>query len=136
MKQELPSISFVTCTYNSGRILKECLTSIHNLDYPKNLIEVIIGDGGSKDNTLKIAKTFSFCKIIHENTGRPEAATAIGYNHAKNTLIVNFPSDNVIRHKNWLKRMIEPFPDNSITAVETTHYAYVKNDKLLNKYFS
>lgn len=136
MKQYYPTVSFITCTFNSGKILNECLTSINNLDYPKKLIEVIIVDGGSKDNTLKIAKTFALCKIIHENTGRPEAATAIGYNNAKNSLIVNFPSDNVIRHKNWLKKMVQPFENKSIIASESTHYAYVKNDKLLNRYFS
>lgn len=137
MNTYLPSISFVTCTFNSQKILKECLDSIENLDYPKELIEVIIVDGGSKDNTINIVKGYSFCRLITENTGRPEAATAIGYNEAKNELIVNFPSDNIILDKDWLKKMVQPFQeDGEITGVETLHYSYVKSDTLLNRYFS
>lgn len=135
-KAKLPSVSFVTCTFNSGKMLDECLTSVGKLDYPRELIEVIIVDGGSKDKTLKIAKKFK-CKIIHENTRRPEAATAMGYQKAKNDLIVNFPSDNVIPQKEWLRRMVVPFVKHSeIVGAETCYYEYKKTDTTLNRYFS
>lgn len=135
-KNQLPSVSFVTCTFNSDKILEECLSSIDKLDYPKNLIEKIIVDGGSKDKTLLIAKKHK-CKIIKEKTGRPEAATAIGYNVVKTELIVNFPSDNVILYKKWLKDMVAPLIlHDDILAVETLRYSYVKKDKSLNRYFA
>jgi glycosyltransferase involved in cell wall biosynthesis len=132
----LPSVSFVTCTFNSAKLIGECLNSIATLDYPQHLIEIVIVDGGSTDGTLEIVKKFN-CKIIEERTGRPEAATAIGYNKATRDIIVNFPSDNVITSKDWLRRMVAPFIINSeIAGVETCHYEYVKNDTLLNRYFS
>lgn len=136
MSEKWPSVTFVTCTLNSGKILKECLSSIEKLDYPKKLVEKIIVDGGSKDDTLKIAKEFK-CKIVNENTGKPEAATAIGYQKAKNELIVNFPSDNIIPNKNWLKKMVKPFiKHKEIVGAETCYYEYKKNDTSLNRYFS
>lgn len=135
-KNKLPSVSFVTCTLNSGKILDECLLSIEKLDYPKKLIEKIIVDGGSKDNTLKIAKKYK-CKIIHEKIGKPEAATAIGYQKANNELIVNFPSDNVIHRKDWLRKMVEPFiKHKEIIGAETCYFQYMKKDTSLNRYFS
>ncbi len=137
MVTKLPSVSFITCTFNSQKTLKECLDSVAQLDYPKELIEVIIVDGGSEDRTLEIVKGYPFCRLVTENTGRPEAATAIGYNEAKNKLIVNYPSDNVIPSKDWLKRMVVPFiEDGEITAVQTLHYTYNRGDTPLNKYFS
>lgn len=137
MENKLPSVSFVTCTFNSQKTIKECLDSVKALDYPQELIEVIIVDGGSKDKTIEIIGDYSFCRVVYENTRRPEAATAIGYNEAKNDLIVNYPSDNVILSKDWLKRMVQPLMDDrEIAGVETLYYSYVKNDTPLNKYFS
>jgi len=132
----LPSVSFVTCTFNSSKLIEECLSSIKSLDYPHHLIEIVIVDGGSTDGTLEIVKKFN-CRIIEERTGRPEAATAIGYNEANNDIIVNFPSDNIITSRDWLKRMVVPFILNpEISGAETCYYEYVRNDTLLNRYFS
>lgn len=137
MKKSLPSVSFVTCTFNSQKTLKECLDSIKKLNYPESLIEVIIMDGGSKDQTIDIAGKYKFCKIIVKKTDGPESATAIGYTMAKNDYIVNFPSDNVILDKEWLRKMTKPLEENKdIVASETLHYSYVKRDKILNKYFA
>ena len=48
-------VSIVIPTKNEGHILENCLNSICNLVYPKDEIEVIIVDGGSRDATLDIA---------------------------------------------------------------------------------
>ncbi len=132
-----PTVTFVTPTFNSERTLKECLESVAKLDYSRNKIKLLIVDGGSTDKTLKIAKGFKFCSVIKENTGRPEAATAIGYNAVKTDLVVNYPSDNVIPTKDWLKRMVGPLMENpKVVASETLRYTYRRDDKPLNRYFS
>ncbi len=136
MKKKLPSVTFVICTFNSQNTIGECLESIKKLDYPKNLIKAQIMDGESRDKTLEIVKKYSFCKVIIKKTDGPEIATAMGYNRATTDLVVNFPSDNVIRERNWLRRMVQPLLDNTkIVAVETLYYSYVKGDKPLNRYF-
>lgn len=136
MNKKLPSVSFVICTYNSQKTIKECLDSIKNLSYPKNLIRAIVMDGGSTDKTLAIVKKYPFCKITVKKTDGPEIATAMGYNKATTDLVVNFPSDNVIRDGDWLIRMVKPLQDDpNIAAVETLYYSYVPGDKPLNRYF-
>lgn len=131
-----PTVSFVVCTYNSGGILHECLSSIVQLDYPKESIEILVVDGGSKDETLSIAEAFG-ARVVHERTRRPEAATAIGYNEARHEYIVNFPSDNVITEPDWLQRMMRPFMEHdNVCAVETLRYYYSPSDTMLNRYFA
>jgi len=53
-KDDFPKLSIATCTYNGDRILEEYLEGIFSQDYPKDKIEIIFGDGGSTDGTLKI----------------------------------------------------------------------------------
>jgi glycosyltransferase involved in cell wall biosynthesis len=132
----LPSISIVIPTFNVKEIIKGCLDRIVRQNYPKEKIEIIVVDGGSTDGTVDIAKKYG-AKIIHENTSRPEAATAIGYKHSQNLLIANLPADNLLPHKNWLKEMVQPFMyRRDISAVQTLHYTYCKDLNLLDRYFA
>ena len=43
----LKTVSTIIPTKNNGDILEKCLSSIQNLDYPKDKYEVIIVDGHS-----------------------------------------------------------------------------------------
>ncbi len=55
----LPRISVVIPVHNGGRFLRRKLESILNLDYPPDLIEVLVVSDGSVDNTNDIARNFS-----------------------------------------------------------------------------
>jgi glycosyltransferase involved in cell wall biosynthesis len=133
---ELPSISIVIPTFNAEAFLPGCLASIKEQKYPEEKLEIIVVDGGSRDRTVDIAKSYD-AKIFYENIGRPEAATAIGYNKAKNELIANIPSDNVLPHKEWLTTMVEPFLKcKNVVAVQTLRYTYDKTFSLMDRYLA
>ena len=51
-----PKISIITVCLNSDKTISRCIDSVLNQSYPKNKIEYIIIDGGSKDKTLKYIK--------------------------------------------------------------------------------
>ena len=48
--------SIVVVNYNMGKFLEDALLSVIHQDYPKELIQLIVIDGGSNDNSMDIIK--------------------------------------------------------------------------------
>jgi glycosyltransferase involved in cell wall biosynthesis len=61
-------VSIIIPTKNNADILEKCLESIHNSNYPRCKVEVIIVDGHSTDGTVEIAKRYG-CRIAYEDVG-------------------------------------------------------------------
>ena len=57
LTEKLPSVSVVMCTYNGERFLEEQMDSILSQDYP--LLEVIVQDDGSSDDTVDILHRYA-----------------------------------------------------------------------------
>ncbi|WP_427340123.1 TIGR03111 family XrtG-associated glycosyltransferase [Caloranaerobacter sp. DY30410] len=53
-----PPITIIIPVYNSAKTLNMCLKSILNQNYPKHLIEILLIDNGSKDNSYNIFLDF------------------------------------------------------------------------------
>lgn len=136
--KDLPSVSCVIATYNSSDTLKECLKSLFGQNYPKDKLEVIIVDGGSKDNTLDILKKFKvrLYKVPPEDQ-EAEYNKGIGVFKAKNELILLIDADNVLPHKQWLRKMVQPLvEDKEIIGSEILRFHYDRNDLILDRYFA
>jgi len=103
-------------------------------DYPREKIEIIIADGGSKDKTLEIAEKFEVDKILHNPLRTGEAGKAVGVEAAKNEIILLQDSDNILNGRGWLREMVEPFEDTSIVGAEPLYYTYRKEDSLITRY--
>lgn len=54
----LPYISILIAARNEEHTIARCLTAIEALDYPKDKIEVLIGDDGSTDSTRQVIAAF------------------------------------------------------------------------------
>lgn len=137
-KNTYPSISVILATYNSEDSIDECLASLFSQDYPKEKIEVIIADGGSSDNTLNIISKYKNRLIkIPKDKQEAEYNKGIALMHAKNEILLFIDHDNVLPHKNWLKKMIKPLVENEeISGVEVLRFAYRKRDNILDRYFA
>ena len=129
----LPTISIVVPTYNSERVLRECLQSIECQNYPKEKIELIIADAGSTDKTLGIAREYTN-NIVANPLKTGEAGKAIGVKNTKNEIVAFIDSDNVLPATDWLMTMIEPFSDESIVGVEPISYTHRRQDNHITRY--
>jgi glycosyltransferase involved in cell wall biosynthesis len=54
----LPSVTLVVAMRNEGPSIERCLASIAAQDYPSDLIEVLVFDGESTDDSVAIARAF------------------------------------------------------------------------------
>jgi glycosyltransferase involved in cell wall biosynthesis len=64
-----PLVSIVLAVYNEEGVLGRCIESLLALDYPKELLEIVIGSDGSSDKTneilLEYSGRFSFIKTFY-----------------------------------------------------------------------
>jgi glycosyltransferase involved in cell wall biosynthesis len=96
--------TFSVPTLNSARHLERCLETIVSQDYPRDLIEIIIADAGSTDETLAIAKKYTH--LIFENKLKlGEYGTQLAASKATGDLFVVFAADNGLAGRDWLKKV-------------------------------
>jgi len=70
-----PRVSVIVCSYNGGKTLDRCLTSLKDLDYPN--YEVVLVDDGSNDDTPAIAARHPWIvSLRQENKGLSFARNA------------------------------------------------------------
>lgn len=112
---QLPKISVLTPTYNNENIITRFLETISNQIYPKNKIELLLLDGGSKDNTLQLARKFKV-KIYHNEKRLAEPAITLGMSVATGDLLMVLAVDNLLYDKNSFKKIAKVFEDVSVYA--------------------
>jgi len=111
--------------------LSKCLKSIIKQDFSS--YQILIVDGGSTDNTLKIAHKFH-CQIINNPLKTAEAAKALGLKKSQSEFIALIDSDNILPSPDWLTKMMLPFKDPKIIGSEPISFTYRKNSGFIERY--
>ena len=102
-------ISIIIRTFNEEKYLYELLSAIGNQSI-SNSIEVIIVDSESTDNTLNIAKLFSFVKVfsIKKNDFTYGYALNYGISKSSGDIYVCISGHCIPQNKNWLRELTRP----------------------------
>jgi glycosyltransferase involved in cell wall biosynthesis len=112
--RELPMVSIVVCSYNGARTLRDCLSSLQSLNYPR--YEVIFIDDGSKDNTQEIMKDFPGVRnIVQVNKGLSAARNA-GIAEAQGE-VVAFTDSDCMADRDWLYFLVSSLLSDDFAAV-------------------
>lgn len=99
----MTEVSIVIPTLNDGETLEACLQSLDSQKYPEEKYEVIIVDGGSDDETLKIADEHD-CRILFEDTGTISYARELGVKKSDGSYIAFTDADCVVP-EDWLLKL-------------------------------
>lgn len=131
MTNKNSKISFVIPAYNCADTLDKSVESIINGNLEDG-DEIIIVNDGSTDDTLsvieKIQGKFPFIKIMvnKENIGCP-ATRNVGINAAKNELIFNLDSDNILA-KNSVRELKKHLVSEGADVAAFSDYYYFKGN--------
>jgi hypothetical protein len=102
---QCPFVSVIVCTFNGGRTLRECLSGLAHLSYPR--YEVIVVDDGSTDDSAVIARQFDVRLIRTRNRGL-SAARNSGMENARGE-IVAYIDDDAWPDQHWLDYLVQSF---------------------------
>lgn len=83
--KSLPFVSIITPAYNAMPFLKTTIENVLNQDYPN--LEHIVFDGGSKDNSVEILKSYSHLTWFSEKDRGQSHALNKGFAIAKGEII-------------------------------------------------
>ncbi len=125
----LPSFSILVTNMDGKNHLEECFTSLKELDYPKDLIEICMFDNASRDDSVEYTqKEFPFVKITtsSENIGAVGAYNSAARN-AQNDILI-FLNNDTKADSQWLKHVAEGFKNKDVAAVATKTLNYYKPD--------
>ena len=91
----LPRVSVVIPVRNEEKHLRRCLDSIQRQDYPHELMEILIVDGCSEDDTDRIAASFRNesdieVRILENPEGNTPCGLNTGYKNARGDIFIHF----------------------------------------------
>lgn len=135
--EKLPDITLIIPVYNSSESLGTCISSIANSTYPNELIEVMLVDNMSRDNSFEI---YQECQMYYPDLkmqwmrskqGKSKALNLALFN-SNGKYIVNIDSDGMLE-EHALENLVKKFENNEdihcMTGVILTNPELIKKTK-------
>jgi len=108
-------VSVVVVAKNEENNIANCLTSIINQNYPQELYEIIVVDGGSTDKTQEIIKNFPV-KLIVDTYGTIGHQRNTGITNSKGDFIAFTDADCVV-DSSWLSALVRCIKNSPTNVV-------------------
>jgi len=111
---EYPFISVIIPTYNEEKYVKKCLEHWIDQNYPKDRYEILIFDGLSEDNTLKVIKELTDknkdanIKVFKNEKRKQVYAFNMGIEVVKGDYFIIFGA-HAYSERNFLRKSVETF---------------------------
>ncbi len=113
---ELPTVSILISAYNEEAVIERKIQNILEIDYPKEKLEVLIGDDGSADRTAEIVARYADQGITlvkaPKNAGKAAMLNRLN-GIAKNEILLLCDA-NTMFFPNVVRKLVQPFQDAKI----------------------
>jgi GT2 family glycosyltransferase len=106
----LPSISIIAATHNGQSFLAGLIASCAALDYPSELIEVIVVDDESEP-PVSVARTELRVRVLRQRQAGPASALNSGVRAASGELIA-ITGDDCRPRPDWLRALVRAWAGN------------------------
>ena len=119
LEPRLPFVSLIIAAYNEEKVIRQKLANAIALDYPAELLEVIVVSDGSNDNTASIVEQFSTKGIVSMHTPERLGKTAAlnrGVSASRGEIVV-FSDANNDFNPGAIRALIKNFIDPSVGGV-------------------
>ncbi|HEY5383110.1 MAG TPA: glycosyltransferase family 2 protein [Candidatus Paceibacterota bacterium] len=123
-----PSVSMVVPSYNEEKTLAQTVHSLLALEYPKDKLEILIVDDGSKDNTRSIgealAREQTQVRFFHKENGGKYTALNVGIVESKAELVGCLDADSFVAPDALLEVAKKLESDPTIMAITPVMKVY------------
>ena len=114
-----PSVDIIIPAYNEERVIAAKIHNTLSLEYPSELLTIIVISDGSSDGTDAIARTFEArgVQFIRQETRQGKAAALNrGLDEARSEIVV-FTDASILLAPSALKNILKPFNDTRVGCV-------------------
>ncbi len=118
-------VTIIIPAYDEEKSIVRTIKTALDLDYPRENLEIIVVDDGSKDKTYELAKKCSsnIVKVYTKTNGGKGSALNFGIAKAKGEVIVSMDADSFVQ-KDALKKMMAFFDNPKVMAVTPSMGVY------------
>jgi glycosyltransferase involved in cell wall biosynthesis len=114
--ETLPSVSVIVAAYAEQDVIESRIENLRAVDYPPELVEVIVSCDGSPDDTAALARTAGADLVLELPRGGKVRAQDQAVEHAHGDLVA-FSDANVAWEPDALKQLVAPFADERVGYV-------------------
>jgi cellulose synthase/poly-beta-1,6-N-acetylglucosamine synthase-like glycosyltransferase len=112
----LPSVSLIVAAYDEEAVIGAKVANALALDYPRELLEVIVASDGSADATVERAREAGADQVLELPRGGKVAAQNAAAERAGGEVLA-FSDANSLWEEDALRRLVEPFADRRVGYV-------------------
>ncbi len=113
-----PPVRVIVPAYNEAGVIRRTLDALLESDYPDLYVSVV--DDGSTDDTAKVVLEMAAIDpritYIHQRNRGKSVALNRGFREAREYYLVTIDADTIV-HPQTVRRLIEPFIDDTVDAV-------------------
>jgi mycofactocin system glycosyltransferase len=111
-----PSVTVVVPVKDRAADLADCLAALDDLDYPRDLLEVVVVVDGSSDATMAVATRHSCTVLANASTRGQSYCRNLAVARSSADIIAFTDSDCVV-DRGWLRELVPYFSWRRVSAV-------------------